>query len=172
MTQRVVGITLLLCLFAGLAAQTATELPAQSATADTLGNLDYLFADSTGEKTIATGSAAPAINMFRYVLGLVVVLGLLVLLWYVLRRVGGHGPIGPHAGMKRLASFPLNNRQSLVLVRMLDTIYVLGVSTERVELVDKITDPETVERLTAQPDTAAAGGQFAGLLDKFRKPGS
>ena len=164
MTQRVVGTVLLLCVMACLAALDAT--PADSTYT---GGLDHLFAsDSTGS-AVHIGAGAPTINMFRYMLGLVVVLGLLALLYYVLRRLTGRPGLGRTvSGMTVLAAYPLNNRQTLTLARLLDVVYVLAVSADRVTLIDKLDDPEAIEKLLNDTPTPGAA-QFAGILEKFRK---
>ncbi|MCD4828531.1 MAG: flagellar biosynthetic protein FliO [Candidatus Cloacimonetes bacterium] len=170
MTQRVMGIALALCLMSCLVAQ---EIDSAVDTTDS-GNLDYLFATSTGEQSEQVGARAPAINFFRYMFGLLVVVGLLGLLYYILRRLTGQGALQRGGGvvMHKLAAFALNSKQSLVLVRLLDTVYVLAVSAERVDLVEKIDDAETLKKLTEMKDNAQDDSGFSNLLSKFRKSSS
>ncbi|GEM_PF-3408499 len=173
MTQRAMGIALLLVLAVGLWAQVDTLFVADSTAADTtLVNLGFLFApDSTATEPLEVGTQAPAINLFRYIFGLLVVCGLLAVLWWVVRKYTGQGATlrRSHGNAHILETFSLNTRQSLYLVRLLDAVYVLGVSTERIELLDKITDPATVQRLSESDKPAAEQPRFASVLDKFRK---
>lgn len=97
---------------------------------------------------------------------LLLLTGGLVLLLYLIRRMGG-GRFGTAGGAVRLLSTGyVGVKKQVSLVAIPGAILVLGVTRDRITLLDKIDDPEIVDRF-GQPPPPADGGRFAGYLAKF-----
>jgi flagellar protein FliO/FliZ len=74
----------------------------------------------------------------------------LVGLLYLARRFGAPGGAG--AEIRVLASRPLGSRERIVLVAIPDAVLVLGVTRERIQLLERIGDPERIGELGRKPD--------------------
>ncbi|MDD3050834.1 MAG: flagellar biosynthetic protein FliO [Candidatus Cloacimonetes bacterium] len=61
--------------------------------------------------------------------------------------------------------FPLNQKQAIYIVRLFEEIYILGVSEDSINLIEKVSDEKKEELLKKEPDIT----NFNGILGKFIK---
>ena len=109
--------------------------------------------------TVATG------DFLRMVLVLAAVLGAIYLLLRLIRR-GAAGRLGSSDRIDLLASRSLGGNRSLHLVRVGREFLLVGAADQAVNLVARITDPESIDTLQASA-TGGAGAsrsRFAELL--------
>ena len=94
-------------------------------------------------------------------LGLAVVVGLIFLLGYVMRRVG---PLAPQGGqhIRLISSYPLGPRDRLALVEVGGEQLLLGISPGRITTLHVLDEPITA-------DTDAGSGDFARKLQAMLK---
>lgn len=78
-------------------------------------------------------------SLMQLVLGLALVVGLILLLAWLLRRFGGAG--FATTGMKVIATLPLSSRERVVLVEAGDKQLLLGVAPGRVNLLASYDEP-------------------------------
>lgn len=78
----------------------------------------------------------------------------------------GQGRSFEAAGMKLLGRLPLALNQSLVLVALGEHVLLLGVG-QRVELLERIDDPELVAQLLREGPKSAA--PFAGAISRLQE---
>lgn len=90
--------------------------------------------------------------LFRLMLGLLLLVALLYFGLYGFKKFAMQGKLFNKSGIngETLQIFSLNPKHSVYIVSILDCIYVLGVSPERIELLEKIEDPEKVESIKAR----------------------
>ncbi|WP_394200748.1 flagellar biosynthetic protein FliO [Shewanella waksmanii] len=76
--------------------------------------------------------------------GLIVVIAIIFVLAYIVKRLKlvptSHGPL------KTLAVTPLGQREKMVLVEVDGQQYLLGVTAQQVNLIDKLEQPVTIEQ--------------------------
>ena len=110
----------------------------------------------------------PLAGWGRTVLALAVVLGVLLVLRAVLKRLGRRGPMAPGGAMEVMARSSVSPRQQLLLVRLGGQLLLLGSSPAGLCALHVVSDPEEVAELTE----AAMGGhsrpRFRGESDKPR----
>ncbi|MCB2184858.1 MAG: flagellar biosynthetic protein FliO [Deltaproteobacteria bacterium] len=90
--------------------------------------------------------------MVKMVAALALVLGLMLGLYWVLRRFvpgGGGGGSLAAGGLRQVGRLALGPKKSLVLVEMGSRILVLGVGEQEINLLYSVDDPEEVARLAA-----------------------
>lgn len=95
--------------------------------------------------TQATVEREPALTTMSNMLGgLIIVLGLIFLLAYLVKRL----KLVPtsHGVLKTLAVTPLGQREKMVLVEVGGQQYLLGVTSQQVTLIDKLDNPIKVEQ--------------------------
>lgn len=99
--------------------------------------------------------------LVKMVGGLAAVLGLMAILYWLLRRFAPGQIMAGRAGkLKLLGRLGLGPKKGVALVQVAGSVLVLGVGEDGVRLLDKITDPDQVAQL-------ADGGQgFAGALSR------
>jgi len=99
-------------------------------------------------------------------LGLLVVVGLIFMLGYVMRRVG---PLAPQGGqhIRLISSYPLGPRDRLALVEVGGQQLLLGISPGRITTLHVLDEPVT-------ENAEIVGGDFArklqAMLKKEQKP--
>lgn len=100
-------------------------------------------------------------------IGLIIVVGLIFLLGYLMRRVG---PMAPQGGqhIQVISSYPLGPRDRLVLVDVGGQQMLLGISPGRINTLHVFDEP------VANAEGGAAGGDFArklhAILKREQKP--
>lgn len=113
----------------------------------------------------ATGAAAaPASGLSFAAVGgmlmaLLMVLGLILAMAWVLRRMGG-GTLGAPAGLATVATLPVGTRERVLVVQAGDTQLVIGVTAHQVTLLHRLDTP------LPKP---VAGDSFASLLARLRR---
>jgi flagellar biogenesis protein FliO len=140
---RLVLIALLILSVAMLAAQTTTPPDTVKHTAPTF-----------GKSVVPPTPPKLPVNLFKYTLSLLLVFVLIYGFFFFLRRVSLPAKFSRgNADLRLLDILPLNQKHHLYIVAAYGQIYLLSVSPERVGLVDRISDPELLQRLlSAQPE--------------------
>lgn len=110
------------------------------------------------EGGLSTGLAG---QLAQLGLGLLVVVGLIFLLGYVMRRVG---PLAPQGGqhIRLISSYPLGPRDRLALVEVGGQQLLLGISPGRITTLHVLDEP-------VADNTDATGGDFARKLQAMLK---
>ncbi len=109
-------------------------------------------------------------NLFTFIFGLAVVFGLLFVFLWALKKftVQGRRISQLRDQSKILEIIPLNAKNSLVIVKTLESIYVLGMTADRVDLIDKVTEPEILEKVNQSIDSVEPI-KFLDVMKKFGK---
>lgn len=114
------------------------------------GALGLLLASAAGAETAASQAAASSVrfsqtdpfsfaSLIQLILGLGLVIGLILLLAWLVRRMGGAGFAG--SGMKVIATLPLSARERVVLVEAGGKQLLLGVAPGQVTLLASYDEP-------------------------------
>jgi flagellar protein FliO/FliZ len=118
-----------------------------------------------------------AAAVFKALGALVLILGLMLLMARLFRRIGGGlGPMSQGAMINVLETRMLGPRKQLTVVEVGGEVLVLGVSEQQINLVSRLDDPGRLLRPVAPPARTAANGRirrdsgFAALLDKALRP--
>lgn len=109
----------------------------------------------------AEASPAPADSLGQMAFGLVVVIGLLLGLMWLLKRISG--PRSAAAGLRVLGAAPVGPRERVVLVEVAGKILVLGVAPGNVRTLHTA-DADAVAPLTEAAPANAAGKDFPAWL--------
>ncbi|HET6450243.1 MAG TPA: flagellar biosynthetic protein FliO [Spirochaetia bacterium] len=127
----------------------------------------------------AAGTAAPAApaggvsawDFVRMILVLACVLGIIYLLFWLLRRGAGKR-VQENDLIRVLGSRGLSGSRSLHLVEVGSSVYLVGASDGGVELISEITDKETLDslRLKAAEQAPAGKRTFAQALGEIFRP--
>jgi len=126
------------------------------------------------------GAAAPAVptgggvstwDFVRMILVLACVLGIIYLLFWLLRRGAGKR-VQENDLIRVLGSRGLSGSRSLHLVEVGSAVYLVGSSDGGVELISEITDKETLDslRLRAAEEAPAGRRTFAQALGEIFRP--
>ncbi|HTO21137.1 MAG TPA: flagellar biosynthetic protein FliO [Spirochaetia bacterium] len=125
------------------------------------------------------GAAAPAPpsggvstwDFVRMILVLACVLGIIYLLFWLLRRGAGRRVVENDL-IRVLGSRGLSGSRSLHLVEVGSSVYLVGSSDGGVELISEITDKETLDslRLKAAEQSTAGRRTFAQALGEIFRP--
>ena len=119
---------------------------------------------AASERPAAAGAVATG-DYLRMVVVLAAVLGAIYLLFRVIRR-GAGGRLNGSERIDLLASRSLGGSRSLHLVRVGRQFLLVGAADQAVNLVARITDPESIDTLGASLAAGAdrSRGRFADLL--------
>ncbi len=98
---------------------------------------------------------------------LVLVLGTVLLVAWVARRYLGRRTSVGGSGLRIVASQYVGVKKNIMLLEVPGSVLVLGVTGDRINLLDKIEDPEALSRLRRENDGGAAS--FLAHLNQFRK---
>jgi flagellar biosynthetic protein FliO len=91
--------------------------------------------------------------------------GLFVAVHFTRRYLRGSGGAARHGLMRVIATLPLGVKKSVTLVDVPDGVLVLGLSADRIQLLSRIEDPETLQRVRSQ--ARAPGSTFQDYLAGF-----
>lgn len=106
--------------------------------------------------------------MIKMTLVLVVVVGgLLGVLFYIRKKLKVPGVVVGSRLIKVLATHYLGVKKCISLVEVPGAVLVLGITNDRIQLLDKIEDPEILERLTGSNEEPGEPGSFADHLRKW-----
>jgi flagellar protein FliO/FliZ len=128
-----------------------------------------------GGPNAAPGPAAPSgvstWDFVRMILVLAAVLGVIYLLFWLLRRGAGK-KIQENGLIRILGSRGLSGSRSLHLVEVGSSVYLVGSSDGGVELIAEITDKESLDSLRLKAAEQAPGGRrtFAQALGEIFRP--
>ena len=106
----------------------------------------------------------PALQFFKMVFGLILVVGMIVLLAWVWRRFG-HNTLSGRNIIQMESILPLGSREKLVIIRTGERRLLLGVTTAQIQTLAEL-DPDTTP--VAETDLTQATG-FAGILQRIKK---
>jgi len=106
-------------------------------------------------------TASLAGRLVQLGLGLLVVVGLIFLLGYLMRRVG---PLSPQGGqhIRVISTYPLGPRDRLALVEVGGQQLLLGISPGRITTLHVLDEP-------VMDDTEVPNGEFARKLQAILK---
>ena len=98
--------------------------------------------------------------------GLLLVVGLIFLLGYLMRRVG---PLAPQGGqhIRVISTYPLGPRDRLALVEVGDQQLLLGISPGRITTLHVMDEPVIADR---DPVSSDFTRKLAAILKKEQKP--
>jgi flagellar protein FliO/FliZ len=117
------------------------------------------------------GNGGNAWALGRTLGALAIVVGLIFLASWLLRRVGGRQTRGDQDVMQILARKSISARQQLLLVRLGQRLVLVGSSSGALSMLSEITDQAEVESMLES--VQAGQGGFAGLLKgKIAKRGT
>lgn len=109
-----------------------------------------------------------ASNVGQMIFGLVIVIALLVVCLWLIKRLGA--PRGSAAALKVLGAAPVGPRERVVLVELGEKILVLGVAPGNVRTLH-VMDKEELPPAAAGGPAAFAGKNFAGWLKQSLERG-
>lgn len=108
---------------------------------------------------MTTDMTATALTLIA---ALAVLLGLLwAALWGVRRIAGRRGPAGPGKALRVLGATYVGVKKTVTLVEVPGAVLVLGVTPERIGLLQTIDDPVLVEQVTGRRVAGGGGNGFA-----------
>ena len=124
------------------------------------------------QETTTVGSVDDTVSMTQAVINvaiaLAVVLGLILLLAYVMKRISHRLRTTGGGSIKVLAQIPLGPTQFLSVVEIAGEVLVLGVTEHSVTALSEIEDPAAITRLREQPSPQIGGGMLGGVTS-FRQ---
>lgn len=120
----------------------------------------YAFADS-----VATSSYSNGAMLTKMLVGLGIVLGLIFGLTWITKRLG-YGKLFSNAAVHVLSSTALGNREKAVLIKVGDSVMLLGVSPGRVNQLHVFSEEES-KKLSPDLD---AGKSSSGNFPNSSKP--
>ena len=117
-----------------------------------------------------------ALNPWDYIQAIVIIAAVIFAAYYVTRLVAktGGGGFRKNSGIKLHGSQPLGKDKSVAVVEIGESIYILGVGLQRVELLDKLPKAEAgfKKEEPAAPAQPTFGESFKEELNKrLRRPG-
>jgi len=95
-------------------------------------------------------------------MGLLVIVGLILLLAWVYRRLQP-GVAGQINAMNVLAAIPLGHRERLVMVKVLDRVLILGVTPQQINKLHEL----PLAEVEASTPVETGQGRFAEVLRQF-----
>lgn len=111
----------------------------------------------------AAVSRSPGMGSFLQMgIGLFVIVGLILLLAWVYRRLQP-GAAGQINAMNVLAAIPLGHRERLVMVKVIDQVLILGVTPQQINKLHEL----PLADVEAAAPVDAGQGRFADVLRQF-----
>ena len=115
----------------------------------------------------------PGVSWGAWFVAIIFLMALAAAAYFLVRIVRqGQGRMGASAGMRVVGRLPLAMNQSLVLVSVAGQVLLLGVG-QRIELIERIEDPNRIADLTSLAAQSPAGtlgrlgeADFRGLLEE------
>ncbi|NLT14805.1 MAG: flagellar biosynthetic protein FliO [Clostridiales bacterium] len=109
------------------------------------------------------------LNFWDYVQAIVIIGAVILAAYYVTRLVAktGGGGFRRSTGIKLIASQPLGRDKSVTIVEIGEFDYILGVSAQRVDLLDKL--PKSEFSLKKEEPGQAAPGFGASFREELNK---
>jgi flagellar protein FliO/FliZ len=110
--------------------------------------------------------STPPVMLGQVVLGLLFVVGIILLLAWVLKKMG-HGVGGYSRSMRVIATLPLGTREKAALVQVGDKQILLGVAPGRVNCLHVFDEPVVSQE--EAPSGPAAFGANSDFAKKFKE---
>ena len=95
---------------------------------------------------LAAVAEGPEINWNSWALSSLAVIGVLLVLGWVLRRLRGAALLGGSKQLKIVASLTLGQRERVVVVQVGEEQWLLGVTTQQISGLGKLDQPLTPEQ--------------------------
>lgn len=134
-------------------------------------DIKRILADSTQADTLTKpdGIKYPAISIFKYFTGLIIVFGLIWIFVYLMKKLTFQrkNTTVLDKNAEVLDVFPIGNKQALYIVHLFNEIMILGVTSETINLLKTITDPDEIEKIKTTKNENKK--QFSNLLNRFKK---
>ncbi|MGQ9559917.1 MAG: FliO/MopB family protein [Candidatus Oleimicrobiaceae bacterium] len=125
-----------------------------------------------GDLRLAEGPA-PGANtgelLVRTLLGLGILVAVIFLGVYGIRRLAGRMGAGAPSQLRLLGCTFLGPKRSLCAVLALDRVLIVGVTDAQITLLTEITDQEKVEAFTASSKSVTGGRPFVAHLEALLK---
>ena len=124
---------------------------------------------SLGGETGLTAGPDLFSSAVKMISALTITLGILFLLFYVLRRVfsARGGPLGSRGLIRVISATYLGSRRSLILADVAGEKLVLGLSPQTITLLGKIESEESLERISEVEREMPVGKPFFFYLESF-----
>jgi flagellar biogenesis protein FliO len=110
------------------------------------------------KKAVEKGAANYTVIMLRIIGSLVLIIGLIYLVTWLMRKTGlagGSTRVGGGGGsMDVIEVLPLGQNRNAVLFRVMETVYLCGQTQTNIALIDKIEGQRAVEILTSSKGTS------------------
>ena len=94
---------------------------------------------------MAVLAEGPAIKWDSWALSSLMVIGLILVLGWILRRLRGATLLGGSRQLKIVASLALGQRERVVVVQVGEEQWLLGVTAQRISGLGKLEQPLTIE---------------------------
>lgn len=122
-------------------------------------------------------NAAPELipSVFKMIAALAIVLGgLFVMVHFARRYLRPAGAAAHHRLVRVIASQAIGIKKTVMLVDVPDGVLVLGVSGDRIQLLSRIEDPETLKQVRSHAGSAVPPfhGQLARLIARRKADGN
>ncbi len=104
----------------------------------------------------------------KMTVALVLVLGTVLLVAWFARRFLNRRISAGGSGLRILASQYVGVKKNIMLLEVPGSVLVLGVTGDRISLLDKIEDAEALRKM-APSDEAGSADSFQSYLNKLRK---
>ncbi|MBS4536039.1 flagellar biosynthetic protein FliO [Clostridium sp. D2Q-14] len=105
-------------------------------------------------------------NIFRMIFAIFVFLIILALAYFTSRFIAkSNTKLNNGRNMIMLDALNLGNNKKIIMVKIIDDIYILGVSNSQVNIIDKLDSDISIENLTKEIDTKPNFENF--LKDKL-----
>jgi len=109
------------------------------------------------------------VSFIKMIFALAVVLGLMIVSAYLLKRIISHTPAGVDNGnaINILMTRYLGPKQSIMMIEVLGQMLVVGVSSGQMTLLTQITDPVLIERMHTIQKTQSLGMPSAQTMQEY-----
>ena len=116
-----------------------------------------------------------AFVILRISLYLLLVIGLIFVVAWFFKRCGlsGGAKIGSSGAMDILEILPLGQNRNVLLVRVMDTVYLLGQTQSNIVLIEKIENKKAIELITSSKEGGSVmqfKDAFNNFIEKIKKP--
>ncbi|MGF1680400.1 flagellar biosynthetic protein FliO [Photobacterium minamisatsumaniensis] len=110
----------------------------------------------------SAASAAPNLSIASTVASLVLVVGVILFLAWLLKRMKFPGVQGNDSSLRVLRQLPVGQRERIVLLQVGDEQMLVGVTQQNISLLGKLDQPLSM-------DEVSGGQEFANQLGKLLK---
>lgn len=111
---------------------------------------------------------------WEYIKAVIMIVGIIAAAYYVTKYVAvkAGGVRGASSGVRIRGSAPLGRERQIVLAEIGDTVYILGVTAQRIELLDKVAKDQLEDCREEKPaGRPAASGFQREFLERLKGAG-